>query len=166
MNLTRLSAIAEIVSSIAILVTLVYLAIETKQNTEAVQSSVRQEALNTNFPILLSVLDRPELDAFYYKTSLTDEEKVLLSVFLTMIIETRQTLWLQYQAGMLDKVAWTATLAPIGNTLSAPQTRKWWSNVSRGPNSFGYDEGFVSQIDEFLSDIPLRGRSDHLTAFD
>jgi len=46
MNLAQTSAIAEIVSSIAILLTLGYLALEIRQNTAAIQGTVRQ----TPFP--------------------------------------------------------------------------------------------------------------------
>jgi hypothetical protein len=54
MNWTKLSAIAEIMSSVAILLTLVYLALQnqqiafqTRQNTQALEASSRQGALDS-----------------------------------------------------------------------------------------------------------------------
>lgn len=46
MKIERLAAIAEIVSSIAIVVTLGYLAVQTQQNTAAIVSNSRQQTLD------------------------------------------------------------------------------------------------------------------------
>ena len=48
MNWTKASAMAEILSSIAILVTLIYLAIEIQQNTDATQAEIRQSTLESD----------------------------------------------------------------------------------------------------------------------
>ena len=46
MTLEQYAYLAEIIGVIAIVVTLIYLAVQTKQNTAAVQSSVRQAMLS------------------------------------------------------------------------------------------------------------------------
>ena len=56
------SAIAELVSSIAILATLAYLAIQTQQNTQALQASVRQSMLTEDRELLYKQMDYPFMD--------------------------------------------------------------------------------------------------------
>jgi hypothetical protein len=59
MKLEKLSAIAELVSSVAILVTLGYLAVETRQNTLATQATVRQAMLAEDRELLFKTMEYP-----------------------------------------------------------------------------------------------------------
>ena len=68
MKLERLSAWSEILSSIAILITLVYLAIQTsqnadqiRQNVEATKASTRQQILSTDIAFLRDILENPDI---------------------------------------------------------------------------------------------------------
>ncbi len=54
MNWTKLSAISEILSSVAILVTLIYLAIQTQQNADATQADTRQAILAADQQFLMA----------------------------------------------------------------------------------------------------------------
>ena len=60
-KLEKLSALAELVSAIAILVTLGYLAIQTQQNTAAIQASVRQAMLSDDMELIHQLIDYPML---------------------------------------------------------------------------------------------------------
>ena len=61
MNWTKVSAAAEILSSVAILATLVYLAIEIQQSAEATQSYTRQAMLASDQQFLELLVDSPDL---------------------------------------------------------------------------------------------------------
>ena len=67
MKWEKASAIAEIVSSVAVLVTLVYLAIQTKElaaqtevNTAAIIATSRMGALNADMQLMRMIADYPE----------------------------------------------------------------------------------------------------------
>lgn len=67
MKIEKLSAWSEIVSSIAILLTLVYLAIQTgqnatqmQQNAEAIKASTRQQMLSTDMAFLRDIFNDPQ----------------------------------------------------------------------------------------------------------
>ncbi len=106
MNWTMLSVIAEILSSAAVLVTLIYLAIQTRQNADAIQANTRQAILDADQQFIMAVMASPELDAIFFKPDLTDDEKVRLSTFLLTHVRVRENDWFQYQAGVLDHVSW------------------------------------------------------------
>ncbi len=106
MNWMMISVIAEILSSAAVLVTLIYLAIQTRQNADAIQANTRQAILDADQQFIMAVMASPELDAIFFKPELTDDEKVRLSTFLLTHVRVRENNWFQYQAGVLDHVSW------------------------------------------------------------
>jgi len=67
MNWTKLSAISEILSSVAILVTLIYLGVQTQQNADAIQADTRQEILAADQQFLMSFVADPGLEVLRYK---------------------------------------------------------------------------------------------------
>ena len=163
MNWTKTSAVAETLSSVAILITLVYLVVEIQQNAEATQAETRQAMLDSDQQFLLNIMNNPELDTFWYKPELTDEEKVRLSVALITFVRMRENNWLQYQNGVLDERTWEAYRGSIVGNLSTPQSRIWWSNF---PVEVVFDSEFISLVDELIANVPVVDRSSHLAAFD
>lgn len=66
MNLTKLSAVTEIVSSIAIVITLIYLTVQTQQNTEALHANSRQATIAADIEFLTTLMDNPEIEVNVY----------------------------------------------------------------------------------------------------
>jgi len=163
MNWTKASAVAEILSSVAILITLVYLVVEIQQNAEATQADTRQAILASDQQFLELLVDSPELMVLQYQSDLSDEERIRLSFLSVTFVRMRENNWLQYENGTLDDVTWQAYQGSIVASLSAPQSRAWWQN-------FGveriFDPEFISLVDELLANQPVFDRSPHLAAFD
>ena len=163
MNWTKASAAAEILSSIAILATLVYLAIEIQQNAEAAEANTRQAILASDQQFLEQIVDKPELHLLWYKPELSDEERVSLSYFLISHFRMRENNWVQYQNGILDDRTWRSYRGSILAVLAAPRTRGWW-------HDFGverlFDARFIAVVDELIADSPLYERSTHIAVFD
>jgi len=164
MNWTKLSAISEILSSVAILVTLIYLAIQTQQNADAIQASTRQAILEADQQLLLSTMEDQELQVIRYKPELTDDEKIQLGVWLIAFIRMRENNWSQYQNGVLDEATWYSYRSSIVAGLSSAKARTWWQKyaVNRG----AFDSEFMSMVDELLANTPVQKRSPLIEAFD
>jgi len=163
MNWTKASVAAEILSSVAILATLVYLAIEIQQSAEATQANTRQAILASDQQFLELLVDSPEIHLLWYKLELSDEERVRLSYFLISHFRMRVNNWFQHQSGILDDAIWRAYRGSILAVLSAPRTRAWW-------HKFGverlFDPKFIAVVDEMISEAPLYETSPHLAVFD
>ena len=163
MNWTKTSAIAETLSSVAILITLVYLVVEIQQNAEATQAETRQAVLDSDQQYLEFYVDSPELMVLQHQSDLSDEERIRLSFLLVTFIRMRENNWLQYENGTLDDVTWQTYRLSLISQLSNPQSRAWWRN-------FGvervFDSEFISLVDELLANQPLFDRSPHIAAFD
>ena len=164
MNWTKLSAMAEILSSVAILVTLVYLAIQTQQSADAIQANTRQAILDADQQFLIKVMEYPEIYTSQFKPALTDEEKVRLGAYLILFVRMRENNWLQYRNGVLDEVTWDSYRSSIVQVLSDSTSRGWWQNYAIGRRAF--DSEFVSLVNELLADTPVQERSMLIRAFD
>ncbi len=81
MSLEEIYYVGQTVAVVAILVTLVYVAVQTRQSTAATQAATRQALLDADQKLLTYLLDYPELEEIRYKKNLTDREKAQLAYF-------------------------------------------------------------------------------------
>ena len=160
MSLPRWSALAELLSSLAILVTLVYLTIEIQQNTQAIEATSRQAILDTAVSLLAFPIENPALELNLVEPDLTREESMQLSAYLfTHFVRTR-TMWQQYQAGALDEESWLAVETTFVDTISHTQSRKWWNTFHRNAPS-----DFVDHMNPLLDKQPIRTTVDDVEVF-
>ncbi len=154
MKLEKLSALAELVSAIAIVVTLGYLAIQTQQNTAAIQASVRQAMLANDVELIRQQLDYPELvTGRAGDADLSNEDLVRLTANLLAVVRSRENQWLQYQNGVIDERSWRTYQMAIPAKLSTDFMRSWWRNRTAREE---FDEGFVATVDKLLDENPPR----------
>jgi glucose/arabinose dehydrogenase len=153
MTLEKLSAVAELVSSIAIVLTLGYLAIQTQQNTTAIQATVRQAMLADDLAIIRQQLDFPNATvARYGGSELTDEALIELNSTLLSLVRVRENQWLQYQNGVIDEQTWRTYQTALTAVFATEFTRSWFRNRSeRGE----FDQGFVDSVNELFADHPV-----------
>jgi hypothetical protein len=163
MNWTKASAVAEIFSSLAILVTLIYLALEISQNAKATNAEVRQTMLASDQQFLELLIADPQLSLMWWKEDLNPEERTRLSYFLITHIRMRESNWLQHRSGILDDVTWKSYRSSLIAVLSGPQPRIWWEN-------FGverlFDPRFIDEVNDLIANLPVIEKSPHVSVFD
>jgi hypothetical protein len=126
MRIEKLAAIAEIVSAVAIVVTLAYLAIQTQQNTVAIQASVRQAMLESDRAMLFLQAENPSISISRdTDIELTDEDAVRLSSYLVAVVRVRENQRLQYQNGVIDERTWRTYSSAILPVFSTERARSW-----------------------------------------
>jgi hypothetical protein len=156
-KLDRVSAIAEIVSSIAVLGTLVYLAVQTTQNTAAVQASTRQAMLAEDRELLALRLQFGVNELMGREVgSLSDSEKDRLSTWLVAFLRNRENQWLQRQNGVIDEETWRTYSVAVAPILSYEITRPWWEKRA---SSGEFDPGFTDFVNGILSETPVQSDS-------
>jgi len=154
MKLEKLSALAELVSAVAIVVTLGYLAVQTRQNTTAVQAAVRQSMLVEDRELLFKTMEFPFFAAGEYNgRELTRDEEVRLISYLIAFVRTRENEWLQYQNGVIDEATWATYRVPMQIILSQPFSRHWWEVRAQAGE---FVEGFVNDVNDLLADMPIQ----------
>jgi len=151
MNTSKLADIAEITSSIAILVTLVFLVVQMQQNTLAIQASTLQATLAQDLQHTYKVIDDPTLVRVGTNIELTEDEKIRGGLILLTFFRMREHDWLQYQNGNLNDESWETYSRPIPTLLSTQRARDWWRDAA--PISFV--ASFVAEINTMIEDIPV-----------
>ena len=150
MTLDQWAAIAEILSSVVIAVTLIYLVIQTRQNASAIQASTRHAMVQTDVQVLMGDLSNPTSQAMYIQNP-SDDELNRLESWLVALVRTREHQWFQLQNGLLDRRAFDAYLSGLTVNLSHPRTRKWWERVKYAY----FDRGFVDEVSGPISSTPI-----------
>jgi hypothetical protein len=130
MTMADLATWSQLLSSLAVLITLVYLAIEVKQNTEALHAQTRQSLLAGGQAELFKLVECPEMLANFTRLeTLTTEAYAQLHSYLLVVMRAREFAWLQYQKGIIDEDQWQTELAVIYVNLTTKRTRSWWNKI-------------------------------------
>ena len=148
MNWSKLSVVTEVLGSVAIVATLVYLAVEIRQNTTVLQANSRDAVLASDVQFLNRIVDDPDIWFSYYKPHLTDVERVRLFHHLAAVTRIAERNWQQYRSGALDEGTWRSYQSGFFGTITAPQPRKWWE--ATGSNG-QFDAEFRKYVDDRLS---------------
>ena len=131
MNWEAVGAIGEVVSAIGVIFTLVYLAIQIRQNSAVVRSATRQAISTNQAEIGFRLAENPELLALALQlTSIPDsvpEDQVRAQFFLRGLMRTYENQYHQYQDGTFDESVWYGYLNSMSQTFAGPVTREFWA---------------------------------------
>ena len=142
---------SQVISSIAVLITLIFLIVQLKQNTNAIKANTRHTIITTDLQGIETGINFPIIELSMHKPELTEEEKVQLEWWLIGHCRSREHQWFQYRNGSLDRRTWESNLTALGRNLSFARTRGWWNLVGK----IYFDHGFVEQVDLYLADFPV-----------
>ncbi len=153
MKLKEYALWAEIISAIAIVISLIFVGLQVRQsasetalNTNAIQSTVRQAILSEDRESLYIVIEYPFLNK---RTNLSPEQEIQLTAFLVALIRMRENHWLQFQNGVLDEATWLSYRFPLlRSVFSSEFGRNVWQE-----NAF--DPVFVESINEWVNGLTI-----------
>ncbi len=131
MNWLAISAVAEVVGALAVVATLIYLAIQMKHSTLAVNQAAQQSLvaeLGASMDLLFS---NPEGAEIWLKgiksfSSLTAAEKVRFTALLHHYSRTWEHAHLSYRKGTLDAAIWQGLVAQTCDVFGSPGIQEWW----------------------------------------
>jgi hypothetical protein len=142
MKLDKTAAVAEIVSSIAIVATLAYLAIQSQQTNDMLVGNSRQAALEADLQLLSNTLNNPTIASRILGFPV---ERIQNQALLIHFMRTREYQWLQYQMGTLDRDTLESYVQPVDVWLTSEVGDAWWRE-----NQGSFDPEFAQFINEFL----------------
>ncbi len=164
MDWNAIGAIGEILGAVAVAATLGYLAVQTRYSVAATQANTRQAILEVDQQLIANLMLDPAIDVIRFKRDLSDDEKVKLYYFLILFVRIRESNWLQFHSGSLDRETWENSRALIPAVMNNPNGRSWWRNYGKAVGIYSKD--FVSEVDELLEQTPVIEQSRALSAFD
>jgi len=111
MNWEAISAVGEIVSAAAVVITLIYLAVQVRQGTKATQAVSIQTASAQDQDFLLTVGADPLTARMWTKyltdpDSLSDDEKMQGALLLGAVMRRLENIYLQKCLGSISEEGW------------------------------------------------------------
>ena len=146
MSIQDLGSIGELVAAIATLGTLIYLALQIRQNTRTQQSAIAQATTASRTAWYDLVISNPEVGDIWRKghadpDSLTEQERNRFIWMISRIFSNLEEFYLQLEHGMLPEAQWHA-YRDFGRTmLENPFIDDWWRS---GATIFA--PGFVNEL--------------------
>jgi hypothetical protein len=135
--------------NVGVLIGIIFLAYEIRQNTDAVHAQTREAILAAGQAELQAVRSDPNLiDSIVRDGALTVEEQVKLYTWLVSALKVREFSWLQRESGVIDDAQWKSELAVTQAILQPPRVRLWWDRVGHKTVSDEFREFIDSAIEE------------------
>ena len=155
-GLEKFALLAEIVSAIAIVVSLVFVGYQIRQgneetalNTSAIQATIRQSMLETDLGGLYVYMDHPYLAK---RTELTPDQLTEVKALIIAFVRMREYYWTQFNDGLLDEPTWLSYRQPLTNVVFQSEVgREVWEDFRRA-----FNPGFIEDIEEWISTLDLR----------
>jgi hypothetical protein len=131
MNWEAIGAIGEIGGALAVLLSLIYLAIQIRQNTRMMRSSAKQQLTAGSQNLIYKAIDNS--DAWVKLTSgeqaSSPEEDARMSLLVRAMLRGFEAQTYQYHAGLLEKDEWRALRAAIVGMCTLPGVAKYWEEL-------------------------------------
>ena len=135
LNRQALGALGEIFGALAVFASLVYLAIQTKQNTRALRSAAFHQVRESFSDVSLAVVQDPTLIHLLQRTQADDpglsaEDIARFGYFLTTFLRRGESAYYQSYQGALENESWLGINRTIVRVLSNRYGQAFWETES------------------------------------
>jgi hypothetical protein len=149
-NWEALGAIANLLAAIGVIVTLIYLSIQIRQNTKAVRSSSVQNLVQSLSTTAQAAVENESMIPLLLKanagdSALTEEERTRLHFWFIMTFRRFEGVYFQRDLGFVDAAVIEGFERSHIAILASKSGQVWWTNSKEIFNS-----GFVSYVEEVL----------------
>ena len=154
MTLDQYAAVAEIIGVTLVIASLIYVALQLRQNTEMMRAESRNAIQHSKQQELFMMLQNPDIWRGITKQEL-DDESIRIILWLTASLRAREHEWFQFRHGVLDESAWKSYATAIPFALANERPRAWW-----GGTKPMYEKEFVEMVDGLLEDETLKATTE------
>ena len=160
MDIDRANRWLSLTANLGVIVGLVFLAYEIRQNTNALYAQSRETVVSVAQQELhLQIQDPQIVESMVNNGILTVEENIKLNAFMVSFMRGREFAWLQYQDQIIDSSQWNTELVTLKTVLRPTRNRTWWERLGRHAFSAEFVDFVDTQIqdeapnDEFIESI-------------
>ena len=150
MNWEIASALAEIVGAVAVVLTLAYLAVQIRQNTNAVKAASHHAVTDSFNALNVSVIQDPKVGRLWRLgnegyANLTEDEQVSFSFMMISYIRIFETLYYQRKIGTMEEQLFLSEERTAQWMLTNLGFREWWA-----ANPISFSPEFRKYIDTLI----------------
>jgi hypothetical protein len=161
LNWDAIGAVGETLGAIAVVVSLIYLALQIRQNSRIVKGTSVQAITQTIQTELRWSSDEGEamLKILTDTDSLSPLEAFKIGEWATAAMWARQNEFIQYQQKLIDDDVWHGSRGILENTLAIPWMRTWWQAFDKSV----FTEDFLTLVDEVIGEKIKFSYKDYLS---
>ena len=128
MGRENLKDFVEIIGVVAIVVSLVFVGLEVRQNTNAVKSTVVQAVAQQSYDSIVLIIENDNLRMAQWAVqgAPPDEQRQLLSLYYSALIRIQLNRYMQAQLGVID-LDTVLNLGGSSGIYDHRSFREWWS---------------------------------------
>jgi hypothetical protein len=150
MSLEDLGNIGEFVAAVAVVVSLVYLAVQIRQNSRWLRASIVQAVAGSFMDFNQTVAANPQLMRVYQIgledfARLSEEERRQFLHLITSVFRFAEQMFYQYRRGTLEEQMWQGYAENILFIYQQPSVRQWWE-IRRGMFSEEFREYLANSV--------------------
>ena len=124
MNWEAIGAVGEIVGALAVFLTLLYLAVQLRQNSLIAKATIRENRTDSSQTIILALKNETELLS---KTEpLNEEEALRFNLLMRAMFRDAEAYSYQNRLGLLDESEWNAMRNTWRDMFSSQRVREYW----------------------------------------
>ena len=152
MNWDAIGAVGEIVGALVVFLTLVYLAMQIRQNTKAIQASANYASVSEVNQVRTSMYENADLTQIYVRglaqpDDLDEESRIRFRLLLHNIFLSISNIQTQTRFTGLSQSTWESQLIILNRILASPGGQWFW----RG-SRLEFEESFREVVDKLLID--------------
>ena len=150
MNWEAAGAIGEIIGALAVFLTLIYLALQIRQNTKAVRASAVDASISKVTSVRQSMYENAEVAGIYMKgladpDDLDEESRTRFRLLMHNILLSVSNIYSQTRFADLSTSTWESQLVLLTRVITSPGGRWFWKEYQ-----MEFEETFREQVDTIL----------------
>ena len=154
MNWDAIGAVVEILGALAVFASLIYLALQIKQNTLSLRASAKHEATSRQLEYFDTLVENSDLRSVYRKgvkdfSSLDLDDQDVFWIMMYKAFFTFTEAFYEYKHAHFDEAQWLESSEAIDWHLSHPGARAWW----RHPKRRAFLSDFTDLVNERLTQL-------------
>jgi hypothetical protein len=159
-----LGNIGDFIGGIGVVITLLYLAFQVRQNSRSVKAAAAQGVLGSLAQTLNSIGSSPQASRVFAlgqldPSKLTDEEVYQFIHLILGYFRIIEQAFYQNRLGGLDEDLWNGHVAQVSSFMQAPSVQRWWAT-----RSALFHPDFRRFIDDLPRDNVTPGGADVVSA--
>ena len=149
MNWEAIGAIGEVLGAIGVIVTLVYLAGQLRQNTKELRSARHESYASLSFSVNEFRAEHAEILAKHFSGEpLSDTELIVANANAQKLFVIMETTYLHYREGTLAEDIYQARMVGLTAIMTNAPIREIWEQSKE----FGFADDFIKLVDSHIPD--------------
>jgi len=134
MTLEQLGDLGDFLGGIGVVVTLAYLALQIRKNTQSVRSAALDSISTSISEFMDRVSQDPELTKLWFDglsgtVELSETDHRRFTLLLISLVRRWENAFHQSRAGTLEASAWSGMSAGLATVFSSPGAQVWWRSA-------------------------------------